>query len=99
MVARSKKKGLPPPEWTAREIEQAIQGECVKTGIPFEFDQSQYSKSPWTPVPDRIDSSQGYSHDNVQWVCYMYNMMKQEYPESIVDHFIRALKAPAKGDF
>ncbi len=97
MFRRSRKKGLPEPEWTLNEIEEAIQGRCAKTGIRFEFDQSKFSKSPWTPVPDRIDSSQGYTHENVQWVCHMFNSMKQEYTEVEVERFTQALRAP--GDF
>lgn len=98
MAARSKKKGFPSPEWTIDEIEPIIQGCCCRTGIPFEFDQSTYSKSPWTPVPDRIDSTKGYTHDNVQWVCHMFNSMKQEYTQAEVDRFIHALKL-ADGNF
>lgn len=91
MQARSKRKGFSPPTITKEEILTAIQGACAKTGIPFEFDQSEYSKSPWTPVPDRIDSSKGYTADNVQWVCHMYNSMKQEYGEEEIERFLRAL--------
>lgn len=91
MVARSKKKGFHAPEFSRLEIEAIIMdGKCSKTGIKFEFDQSTFSKSPWTPVPDRIDSSKGYSKDNVQWVCHMYNSMKQEYTESEVMTFMKA---------
>ena len=91
MVARSKKKGFPYPTISRADIEIAIQGVCAKTGIPFEFDRSQYSKSPWTPVPDRIDSTKPYTPDNVQWVCHMYNSMKQEYTDVEIDIFISAL--------
>lgn len=91
MVTRSKKKGLPYPEWTVDEIKAAIQGSCSKTGIQFEFNQTDFSKSPWTPVPDRIDSTKGYTHENVQWVCHMYNSLKQDYTEIEVEKFLKAI--------
>jgi len=91
MVKRSKIKGFARPEFTRREIEDIItDGRCAKTGIPFEFDQSIFSRSPWTPVPDRIDSSSGYTKENVQWVCHMYNSMKQDYTENEVMIFMKA---------
>lgn len=108
MVARSKKKGFDRPEFTSAEIAQIMEGGvCSKTGIPFEFDQSKYPRSPWTPVPDRIDPSKGYTRENVQWVCHMYNSMKQDYSEEEVQIFLEALWArgldssdrDAEGDF
>lgn len=93
MVRRSKAKGFARPEFTKAEVAEIISGKCAKTGIQFEFDQSKYSKSPWTPVPDRIDSSKGYTKENVQWVCHMYNSMKQDFSEEDVDTFIAALLA------
>jgi len=94
MVARSKRKGFDPPEWSAAEVREVIDGgRCSKTGIAFEFDQSRWSKSPWTPVPDRIDPSEGYTKANTQWVCHMYNCMKWEYGEAEVDIFVDALIA------
>ena len=93
MRKRSRKKGFGEPEFTVDDVKQAITGgRCAITGIKFEFDHSKYSKSPWTPVPDRIDSSKGYTKDNVQWVCHMFNSMKQEYSMNDVKFFIDKLK-------
>jgi hypothetical protein len=100
MVARSKHKGFPRPEFTRHEIESIISGgRCQKTAIPFEFDQSVYSKSPWTPVPDRINPKIGYTKKNVQWVCHVYNSAKQEFTDDVVIRFIKAFIANAPGNF
>lgn len=98
MVARSKTKGFARPEFTAKEIENIIAGgKCSKTGMEFRFDQSEFSKSPWTPVPDRINSAEGYTKENVQWVCQVYNSAKQDFTDSIVLEFAQALLD--KGNF
>lgn len=89
MRRSSKKKGFKAPEWKKNEIEEIItNGRCAITNIPFEFSQKEFSKSPWTPSPDRIDNNYGYSEQNTQWVCHMYNMMKSEYDSLIIIKFI-----------
>lgn len=89
MRSHSKRKGLHVPKFIREEIQLAIENKCCAvTGIPFEFDQSRFTKSPWTPTPDRIDSSKGYTKDNAQWVCYMYNIMKSEFTSDIIVKFI-----------
>jgi hypothetical protein len=97
MKARGRKKGFADPEFTKEEIKGIIAGSCSVTGIPYEFDQAIFSKSPWTPTPDRIDSNLGYTKANTQWVCYMYNCMKSEYTSKEVNMLIKALIA--KEDF
>lgn len=92
MTKRSKDRWFPPPEWTRDEIYSIIEWwVCSKTWIPFEFSQSKYRKSPFTPTPDRIDSSLGYTKENTQWVCYMYNAMKWEFSVDDVDRFISGI--------
>jgi hypothetical protein len=92
MISRSKQRGFDRPEWTREEIMESIEGgACAQTGIPFDFDRTTFARSPWTPVPDRINSTLGYTHANVQWVCLMFNSMKQEYTSAEVDRFVEAL--------
>lgn len=91
MVYRSKIRGFDRPEFTRHEIAEIIEnGKCAKTNMPFRFDQSVYSKSPWTPVPDRIDSSKGYTKQNVQWVSHIYNSAKQDFTDAVVEEFVLA---------
>lgn len=41
---------------------------------------------------DRIDSGQGYTNSNIQWVHSMVNMCKNKYPQ---DKFIEMCRAVA----
>lgn len=92
MVSKSKRRGWEPPEFTSDEIAKIIDGgRCEITGIPFELVSTRYNKSPWVPSPDRIDSSLGYTKDNVQWVCYLYNKFKGEFSQEDINLFISEL--------
>lgn len=94
MVERSRRRGWDRPEWTIPEVIEAIRdGRCAISSIPFEFERrSSGQRNPWVPVPDRIDSSVGYTKENVQWVCNMANTMKQEWTMDEVRIFIEALR-------
>jgi hypothetical protein len=61
---------------------------CIKTAIPLVINPVS---SPWSPSIDRIDSSLGYTEDNVQIVCYMYNTAKNNANSIHVQQFSAAL--------
>lgn len=48
---------------------------CAKTGVPFELERSS-KRTPWTPSLDQIQPGKGYTKDNTQVVCQMYNLGK-----------------------
>jgi len=68
-------------------------GVCALTGITMTWEYSSdenkdfYSsvKYPYNLSPDRIDSSKGYTKDNLQFVCNRVNAMKNNMP---MDQFI-----------
>lgn len=96
MRRRSRVKGLSYPEFTKKEIERILtEGKCCKTGIKFDLGETEFKNNPFCASPDRIDSSLGYTKENTQWVCWIYNQMKGEYTEEILNRFIKNLK----GDF
>lgn len=64
---------------------------CALSGVELQF-QSKWDASDGTASLDRIDSSKGYTPDNVQWVDKDINYMKQEYNQ---DYFISCCKAVA----
>lgn len=53
-------------------------GKCVYTGVPLLFGRN-LSKKSTTASLDRIDSSKGYSKDNVQWVHKDVNTLKEAF--------------------
>ena len=60
-------------------IERIEDGFCEVTGIPFNMNPSvDTKKNPYAPSIDRIDSSKGYTRNNVQIVIWQYNLMKGE---------------------
>jgi len=56
-------------------------GLCEFTGYPLEFTKAPETKNPYQASLDRIDSSKGYTKDNVRWVCWFINQMKLDYSE------------------
>lgn len=56
---------------------------CALSGIPIEFAKSnnEYKNGKQTASLDRIDSSKGYTKDNIQWVHKDINKMKNVFSE------------------
>ena len=50
---------------------------CALSGLPIEF--GRRASDPSTASLDRIDSSKGYTENNVQWVHKDINYMKRTY--------------------
>lgn len=57
-------------------------GVCQKSGLPFDLtNRSHGAINPFAPSIDRIDNAKGYTSDNIQIVCSMFNMGKHEHRE------------------
>lgn len=80
-------------------IEAALEtGVCELTGLPFDLDTSeQWDKHPSAPSLDRIDSSKGYTLDNVQVVCYAINVLRHQYPEHLTRVYAKAFLKSTRG--
>ncbi len=75
---------------SAEFIFKKLKEGCVKTGLQFTLEDngSNYSnRSPTTPSVDKIDSKKGYTEDNVQIVCWAYNVAKQQFSDEEVFQF------------
>ena len=87
----------PVPQGTAKviKIEQVEEllapMQCAATGKPLSWDDDRA----WLPSIDRIDSSKGYTTDNVRLVCWAFNEIKGKYP----DDFLRELLVDFMGSF
>lgn len=64
---------------------------CKKTGIPFVLNNCDQSggKSPWGPSIDKINPNKGYTKDNIQLVCLMYNFCKGVWSDEEVKQFCK----------
>lgn len=47
---------------------------CEVSGLPLSFNGGKHD--PWRPSVDRKDPTKGYTRDNVQIVCWIYNRAK-----------------------
>ena len=71
-----------------KELNTKQQGKCVYTGLSLDWDycsqgEHRYIKgqNAYRASLDRIDSSKGYTQDNVQLVVYIVNMIKNAFTE------------------
>lgn len=93
MKQRSKKKNFQPPEWNLEEIKKIInEWYCEITKNKFTFNWNKEYKDPYSPSPDRIDNNIWYTKQNTQWVCTIYNLMKNNFSKDSVDAFILSIK-------
>lgn len=66
-------------------------GRCAITNIEFDMKFSDdYRSAPFSPSIDKKDARKGYTIDNVQFVCFMVNMGKNEYPQELFDQMCLA---------
>ena len=66
-------------EFVANLLDSEQQSKCALSGLPI----SVYDR---TASLDRIDSSQGYTQGNVQWLHKDINMMKRHYNQDYFTH-------------
>lgn len=84
------------------DLFEAQSGTCALTGVSIDFRSAPGGET--TASLDRIDSSKGYTIDNVQWVHKDINKMKQAFSESrflelcqaVVDHAANRNRLAAK---
>lgn len=65
---------------------------CKQTGIRFDFETVGYTKqnrNPKAPSLDRIDNGLGYTRENVQIVCWFYNMAKSTFDDEVIWQLMR----------
>lgn len=80
---KAKNKGLE-HDLTIEYITEKLKQPCPRTGLPFRLGKtgSTYSdRDIQTPSVDKIDPSKGYTKDNVQIVCWGYNLAKARFTD------------------
>lgn len=92
---RAESKGLPYDldlNWALeRLVEQKYR--CATTGLELQLvcPRTNTTYSAFSPSFDRTDSSKGYTRDNTQVVCLMYNNAKNRFYEEDVLRFAEAV--------
>lgn len=93
--SRALRRGLPfeiTVEWALQKL--VAQGyRCAKTGIALQLvcPHTDTTYSAFSPSFDRINSSLGYTCENTQVVCLMYNSAKNRFSDEDVSKFAEAL--------
>lgn len=86
---------------TVEHIENLMSlGVCQLTGIPFSYELHSFRQNPKSPSLDKIDSSKGYTIENVRVVLWLVNAALQECSDSealpILEALVKGLKKNAK---
>lgn len=76
---------------TKDHVLNGLQGlHCQKTFIPFDFNShGKNYQSPYAPSIDKIDPFGIYENNNVQYVCWWYNISKQQWSEDVLFEMCR----------
>lgn len=63
---------------------------CPYTGVPFDYSTPEKgARNPWAPSLDRIDSTKGYTPDNVEIVSTWYNVAKNGWTPDVNERGFR----------
>lgn len=74
------------------ELLQKSDYRCSVTGLEMNLETHPRKKAnPFKASLDRINSTKGYTQDNVQWVCWAVNQMKPDKTEEEFEFWIKAL--------
>lgn len=63
---------------------QKQEGKCALSGLPISFGAK--TVDPSTASLDRIDSTKGYTSENIQWVHKDINLMKMDFEQEYFKH-------------
>lgn len=73
--------------------EKLLPLKCEVTNLDLSLEKELiYKANALAPSLDRIDSSKGYTLDNVQVVCWWYNAMKQDWSEEVIKNLLTNCK-------
>lgn len=67
-------------------------GKCAKTGIILEPSKQDgfKNKNPYTVSIDRVNNSKGYTIDNIELVCTIFNLFKNSYDIKDVENICKS---------
>ena len=70
------------------------QNKCAVTGLFLDekyihTKKQRKDKNPYQASLDRIDNDRGYTKDNVRFVCYMFNIARNDFDDDKVLQFCK----------
>jgi len=72
-----------------KEVGRSQLWKCKVTGIDFDLSPINGKRTrPFAPRIDRIDSSKGYTPDNIRLVCFAVNMAMNEWGDEVFDRMV-----------
>lgn len=73
------------------------EGKCEVTGLAFNNEVVKaFSRRPYAPSIDRIDSSKGYAPANCRLVCVVTNLAMNEWGDKVITAMAKAMKENGK---
>ena len=91
---RSKKRGIPfdlDVTWLVDQVKRQNY-RCKRSGMPLQLTcpDTGTTGNAFAPSLDRRDNSLGYTKDNVDVVCYMYNTAKNRFTDEDLYDFCKS---------
>ena len=75
-------------EWIMDRLEKGV---CEVTGLPLNLSNKGKRRGPFTPSIDQKIPGVGYTKENCQLVCWIYNISKCDWSHDDVMAFVTAL--------
>jgi hypothetical protein len=85
-----------------KELWDKQNGKCVYSGLDMDIPENSKwetigdNKNPIQASVDRIDSSKGYTTDNIQFICMIANLAKSNFDEESFLQYCRAVADHSK---
>lgn len=70
------------PLWIEKKLAVGV---CERTGVSFVLKiGNKYDRNPWFPSIDRVNPLFGYTENNCQMVCLIYNLGKNRWTDAVM---------------
>lgn len=102
-VKKGAKKRNIPFDISVDEIKNILDksgGKCSLTGITFDLvKDDRYRIRLWAPSIDRIDSSKGYTADNIRLVVASVNIALNDFGEEVLERIVKGIAQVKYGKY
>jgi hypothetical protein len=86
---RARRAGVPHDLTRAWAVAQMVPGVCAVTGARLDFARGSRGRAnPFAPSLDRVIPSRGYVQGNCRIVAYIYNIMRLDWGDGVLEEFV-----------